>query len=335
MKKLAVTISIILFLSFCALSSLFFDLLHYACQPFNVAKPVKKIVILSQGQKLPAISNKLHKAGIIQYPSKFRLLARLKRFDTRIKAGEYILSSAMPPNRILEILVTGIVRLHKITIPEGCNLYQIALITKKAGLVNIDDFLSFATDTSLAHKMGIEAKTFEGYLFPETYYFPKGVTSKKIISTMVQRFRSIFTPEWKNRAEQLRLSVHEVVTLASIIEKETGAAFERPIISSVFHNRLKRRMRLESDPTVIYGLKEFSGNITRKDLKTPTPYNTYIIKKLPPGPIANPGIESIKAALFPADTRFLYFVSKQNNTHKFSTNFKDHARAVQKYQLLR
>ena len=131
------------------------------------------------------------------------------------------------------------------------------------------------------------------------------------------------------------LSIHQIITIASIIEKETGASFERPVISSVFHNRLKKKMRLESDPTVIYGIKKFNGNITRKDLKTFTPYNTYVIKGLPPGPIANPGIKAINAALFPADTDFLFFVSKKDTTHKFSTNIRDHNKAVRKYQLRR
>ena len=150
---------------------------------------------------------------------------------------------------------------------------------------------------------------------------------------MVKRFWSVFKPEWKNRAKTLGFTIHQVVTLSSIIEKETGAAVERPIISSVFHNRLKRGIRLESDPTVIYGIKDFNGNITRRDLAEKTPYNTYKIKGLPPGPIANAGTKAIEAALYPAETRLLYFVSKKDNTHQFSTNIKDHNRAVRKYQL--
>jgi UPF0755 protein len=184
------------------------------------------------------------------------------------------------------------------------------------------------------HAREIKAETFEGYLFPDTYLFPKDTTSEEIISTMVKRFRSVFKPEWKNRAEALGFSIHQVVTLASIVEKETGVASERPVISSVFHNRLKRKMRLESDPTVIYGIKDFDGNITKKHLAEPTPYNTYVIRGLPPGPIANAGVGAFEAVLFPADTKFLYFVSKKDTTHQFSTNIKDHNRAVRKYQLI-
>ena len=150
---------------------------------------------------------------------------------------------------------------------------------------------------------------------------------------MVQRFRSVFKPEWEERAASFGFTVHEVVTLASIIEKETGATFERPLISSVFHNRLRKKMRLESDPTVIYGIKDFNGNLTRKHLKTRTPYNTYKIRGLPAGPIANPGRASLEAALFPEKTKYIYFVSKKDRTHYFSTNLKEHNRAVRKYQL--
>jgi UPF0755 protein len=195
------------------------------------------------------------------------------------------------------------------------------------------EFISSATDSSFVREEGIDAETFEGYLFPDTYYFSKDVTSEKIISAMVKKFRSVFTSTYKEQAKKLGLSIHRAVTLASIIEKETGDPEERSVISSVFHNRLKKKMRLESDPTVIYGIKDFDGNIKKRHLKTSTPYNTYQIPGLPPGPIANPGKKAIEAALFPADTDFLYFVSKKDNTHMFSTNIRDHNKAVRKYQL--
>ena len=152
---------------------------------------------------------------------------------------------------------------------------------------------------------------------------------------MVDRLWSLISDKWKERAATLGFSMHQVLTLASIIEKETGASFERPMISSVFHNRLQKGMRLETDPTVIYGLKDFDGNLTRKHLTTPTSYNTYKIKGLPPGPIASPGLASIEAALYPTDTEYIFFVSKKDTTHKFSTNLRDHNRAIRKYQLRR
>jgi UPF0755 protein len=310
------------------------DLIIYADKPADT-DPVKKTFILARGQSFLATSERLHKTGLIKHPLKFRLLARLKGFEKRIQAGEYLLSTAMSPNAILEKLVQGKVNLHKITIPEGSNIYQVAAISAEAGFGTKTEFVRLATDSALVHKKGIEADTFEGYLFPDTYYFPKGETSRKIISKMVERFWAKFRPEWILQSQELGFTIHQVVSLASIIEKETGAAFERPIISSVFHNRLKKGMRLESDPTVIYGIKNFDGDLTRKHLTTKTPYNTYKIKGLPAGPIANPGMASLEAALYPADTDYLFFVSKRDATHKFSTNLKDHNNAIRKYQLKR
>ncbi len=332
MRKFLFIILISAFISFSALSCLFLDLLVYADKSAN-ADDSKKVAVIQPGQNLSTIANYLNNTGIIKNPVKFKLLARIKDYDKKIKAGEYLLSSSMSPIKILETMTSGKVRLYKITIPEGYNLKQVASIIAKAKLGTKEDFLKAATDSSFVHKQGINAETFEGYLFPETYHFPKGITPEKIIAAMVERFRLIFNPEWKKRAKDLNLSIHQIVTLASIIEKETGASFERPVISSVFHNRFKKRMRLESDPTVIYGLKNFDGNITRKHLAIKTPYNTYTIKGLPPGPIANPGIKAIEASLYPADTDFLYFVSKKDQTHKFSTNIKDHNKAVRRYQL--
>ena len=332
MKKFGVVVIVVLFLLTMIAASIYLDLLIYADQPAG-SQTTEKLVIVHPGQGFKAFSKRLHASGIIQDRSKFELFAFIKGDDKRIKAGEYSLSSAMAPRKILEVLVSGKVRLYKITIPEGYNLRQIAKLVDHPGLTTETGFLKTATDSALASAMGIDAASFEGYLFPETYYFPKNLAPEKVISTMVNRFWLVFKPEWKEQAQALGLSVHQIVTLASIIEKETGAVFERPIISSVFHNRLQRNMRLESDPTVIYGIKGYDGNITRKHLAMPTPYNTYTIKGLPPGPIASPGIEAIEAALYPADTKFLYFVSKKDKTHQFSTNIKDHNRAVQKYQL--
>jgi UPF0755 protein len=306
----------------------------YAQQPAGQT-PEKILIVIPAGQSLKTTTEVLFKNGIITSPFKFNLVARLKGYDKHLKAGEYALSASMAPIQIMEKLVKGEVELYKITIPEGFNIYQIADLVAEAGFAQNSNFIEAATNAELADRIGINAKTFEGYLFPETYYFPKKVKVETIISTMVDRFWKVFNPTWQQRADQLGFSIHQIVTLASIIEKETGAPFERPVISSVFHNRLKKKMRLESDPTVIYGLENFDGNLKRAHLEAPTPYNTYKIKGLPIGPIANPGAKSLEAALYPADTKFIYFVSKKNKTHQFSTNLKDHNQAVQKYQLHR
>ncbi len=332
MKKFGAIIGITLFFLFSAAACIYMDLLVYTGQP-AATESVERIVMITPGQGFSAFSKHLFDMGIIDHPGKFKLFARVKGYDKRIQAGEYLLSPTMTPRKIFEIIVSGKVRLHKMTIPEGYNLWQVAQIFTEAGFGTKSDFIKVATNADLVRSANIDAETFEGYLFPDTYYFPKDATPEQIVAAMVKRFWSVFKLEWKKQAESLGFSIHEVVTLASIIEKEAGVAAERPIISSVFHNRLKRRMRLESDPTVIYGIKDFDGNLTRKHLARPTPYNTYTIKGLPPGPISNSGIMAIEAALYPADTNFLYFVAKRDNTHQFSTNIKDHNRSVRKYQL--
>ena len=332
MKKLSVVILFVLAFIFIAGVGIYLNIVAYAKKPPNTA-PVEQAVVVQSGQGFKTLSTSLYQKGVILHPVKFRLFARIEGYDKRIKAGEYLLSSVMTPEKILETMVEGKIYLHRLTIPEGYNLKQIARSVENAGFASESDFLKAADDPDLVHAKGIDAQTFEGYLFPDTYYFPRGVTPENIISAMVKRFWSVFKPEWEEKAKTLGLTIHQVVTLASIIEKETAVADERPIISSVFHNRLKRNMRLESDPTVIYGMRDYNGNITRKDLERPTPYNTYIMKGLPPGPISNTGAKAIEAALFPADTKFLYFVSRNDRTHHFSTNFKDHNRAVRKYQL--
>jgi UPF0755 protein len=241
----------------------------------------------------------------------------------------------MTPAQILDMLVQGRSILYRLTIPEGYTIKQVAQEIARQGLGTAEEIQKLATDPMVAQSYAIEAQTLEGYLFPDTYYFPKDVEPLKIIAKMVEHFNTQFQPVWEQRAKELNFSVHQIVTLASIIEKETGAPSERPIIASVFHNRLKKKMRLESDPTVIYGIPKFDGNIKRHHLQTRTPYNTYKIKGLPPGPIANPGSASIEAALYPYETNFLFFVAKKDGTHQFSTNIKDHNRAVRKYQLRR
>ena len=334
MKKILLISSTLLIISLCGLAVFILDLRQYADQPTSLDTK-NRVVNIPSGQTFKVTTDILFKAGIIKNPFKFNIVARLKGYDKQLKAGEYNLAASMPPIKILEKLVKGEVKLYKLTVPEGFNIYQIAELVAQAGFAEQAVFIESATDAAFAREHGITGETFEGYLYPETYFFPKSVSTKTIISSMVKRFRLVFKPEWKEQGKNLGFSIHQVVTLASIIEKETGAPFERPLISSVFHNRLKKKMRLESDPTVIYGLKNFDGNLNRKHIETLTPYNTYKIRALPPGPISNPGSESLEAALYPADTKYIYFVSKKNNTHQFSTNLNDHNQAVRKYQLRR
>ncbi len=332
-KKLIIILTVILIMAGAAVW-LAIDLHRYAASPAG-ALGVHKTVIVPPGQGFKATLTTLNSQNIITDKRRFTLLARYKGVDKKIQAGEYELSGAMTVQKIIDVLVGGKVRLYKFTVPEGFNLRQIAQVIADAGLADAARFHEAATDKTLVQAMGLAADTFEGYLFPDTYHFPKGTQIRKIIATMLQRFQTVFKPQWHARAQELKLTPHQVVTMASIIEKETGAPAERPLIASVIHNRLKKRMRLEVDPTVIYGIPDFDGNLTRKHLRTRTPYNTYVIRGLPPGPIASPGAKALEAALYPAKTDFLYFVSKKDTTHHFSSNIRDHNRAVRKYQLRR
>ncbi len=335
MKKTLLIFGIALLIVIGIAAGLFYELKTFASTPANKSTPEPVVVTVPQGQTLNTTADILYRNNLIKNADKFVLIARFKGYDKRLKAGEYLLSAAMTPLQLLDIMVKGTVKLHKLTIPEGYNLFQIAELVEASNLGTKTGFIQAATNAVRVHQNGLEGKTFEGYLFPDTYFFPKEVSIDSMIAAMVKRFWSIFTPEWQARAKDLGLTVHQVVTLASIIEKETGAAFERPIISSVFHNRLKKKMRLESDPTVIYGIENFDGNLTRKHLTTSTPYNTYKIRGLPIGPIANPGAASLQAALYPDETKYIYFVSRKDTTHQFSTNLKQHNQAVKKYQLRR
>ena len=310
------------------------DLHRFAHRPAD-GEEHSHIVSVAPGESFGMLSARLEKAGVITSDIRFKIIARLSGDDKRLRAGEYALSTAMTPMEIIDILASGKVLLHRLTIPEGYTIDQVAAEVEKAGLASAEEFSRLARNPSLVSELQLDGPSLEGYLFPDTYHFPREVSARGIITTMVNAYQSLVTDEWRNRAHELDLSIHDIVTLASIIEKETGAPSERPIIASVFHNRLKKRMRLESDPTVIYGIESFDGNITRRHLSSATPYNTYVIRGLPPGPIANPGRAALEAALYPAETDYLFFVSKKDGTHYFSKTIAEHTEAVRKYQLRR
>lgn len=322
------------FVLLCGTVSVFlFFILDYAKHPASQKDDRQVSVTIASGHGFKSVSNQLFEQGLIRKKALFDLFARIKGYDRKIKAGEYALSASMTPADILEKLSKGEVILHRLSVPEGYTVMQIALLVEQQGVCSRDKFMQAAGNAEFIKALRLPSDSLEGYLFPDTYHYSKNTSCRDLIRLMVKRFKSVLTDPWKARAEQIGFTVHQVVTLASIIEKETGAAEERPLIASVFHNRLKGGMRLESDPTVIYGIENFDGNLTRKHLKTLTPYNTYMIKGLPPHPIANPGKASLEAALYPADTDYLFFVSRNDGTHVFSKNYSDHLQAVKKYQL--
>lgn len=291
-----------------------------------------RTVYIQKGLGFRVVAENLEKAGVVRDAESFIYAARLLGAYKKVQAGEYDLDSSMTPLAILDALTTGKVKNHLVTIPEGYNIQEVAGVLSAEGLVDPGEFTDRATDRYFVATLGLDGATLEGYLFPDTYSFTRGMSVEEIITKMVEKFKAVYLIEFEERARAKGMSMRTVVTLASIIEKETGASGERDLISAVFHNRLKKRIRLQSDPTVIYAVKDFDGNLTRKHLQAKTPYNTYVNYGLPPGPIANPGKASLQAAISPARADYLYFVSRNNGTHHFSSSLKEHNRAVDSFQ---
>ena len=302
--------------------------------PYKGFLEQERIVVIPRGSNVREIAERLEGAGVIKSALLFRVYARSLRAPL-LQAGEYRFAAPLSIPDVLRRLRIGDVRQIKVTIPEGSDLVQVSILLHDAGLCSIADFFGAVADTTSIADLDPEARDLEGYLMPDTYLLTARSPARRVIGIMVDDAREFWTPKRLARAQELGFSVHEIVTLASLIEKETGNAEERPLVSAVFHNRLKIGMHLMCDPTVIYGvrlLKEFDGVINRSDLAIDSPYNTYRYPGLPPGPITNPGRAALEAALYPADVRYLYFVSRNDGTHVFSETYRNHERAVRRYQ---
>ena len=296
------------------------------------------MVQIEPGSSFKHVADMLEKRGFIASRDGFYLLAWYKNMLDKVKAGAYYISPAMPPERILDIIVSGRPIEYQVTIPEGYNIFQIASILKHSKLIRQkDEFLNAVRDREFLENASIPAESAEGYLFPDSYLIPRGYKAREIAMLMIDRFNQIWRENsFDTRAREINASRHQVVILASIVEEEAMREEERPLIASVFWNRLEKGMPLQADPTVRYGIL-VEQNIRKrrlrwKDLRRNTPYNTYTIKGLPKGPISNPGLASLKAVLYPAKTDYIYFVSRNNGTHKFSATLREHNRAVEKYQ---
>jgi peptidoglycan lytic transglycosylase G len=294
--------------------------------------PVRLVV--APGATAEAIGRRLQALGLVRHPLVFRLLVRSRGLGGQLKAGEYSLKGPMSLEDIVEQLARGDVVRREVTIPEGRTLEEAAALAGTQGIV-VDEFVAAARDPFLIRDLDPEAPNLEGYLYPDTYEIPLTPDpARRLVEKMVQRFREVIAPD-EARIEELGFTLRQVVTLASLVELETARAAERPRIAAVFLNRLQRGMLLQTDPTVIYALKQagrWDGNIRRRDLEIDSPYNTYRRPGLPPGPIGSPGREAIRAVLDPADTRDLYFVSRNDGTHHFSETLGEHNRAVDRYQ---
>lgn len=307
---------------------------HVAFFLLNPVDPgPEKVFTVAPGSGLSQVARQLKAERLIGNARYFVLLARLKGAVTGIQAGEYLFSAPATPGSVLGRLTRGDVRQLTLTIPEGLSLKEIAQSVEDQGTGQAEEFLHLAFDSEFIASLGIEAASLEGYLFPDTYSFAKGTSERQLIRIMVDEIHSHLDAKLLADAEKVGLSAHELLTLASIVQKEAGRIDEMPLISAVYHNRLRRGMRLQADPTVIYGIADFDGNLTRRHLRERTPYNTYRVGGLPPGPIASPGKEALEAAANPTVSDALYFVSRGDGSHVFSGNLRDHNKAVRRYQL--
>lgn len=289
-------------------------------------------VFVPKGSTFPEIEKILTEKSVVRYPLAFRILVIGSMSATKLRHGEYAFPAPPSGLEVWEKLVDGDVAKYQVTIPDGSTLSDIARILGDLELVEPAKFLETARSPVLPGQLGIPADTLEGFLFPDTYILVKDMTPAEIFGVLVRRFRRKFTPEMEEKAADAGFTLEEIVTIASIIEKEAGMDAEKPLVSAVIRNRLSLGMPLQMDPTVIYGLKKFGGSLTKKDLRKNHPYNTYLNRGLPPGPISNPGLTSLIAAVEPADADYLYFVSRNDGSHRFSRTLREHNEAVATYR---
>jgi UPF0755 protein len=303
-----------------------------------VEHDASKVLIVQQGMGTQAIIAKLHQLGIVRNPSVLALYLRATRQSGQLKAGVYKFDSPISPMDAVGKIQRGEVTYERVTIPEGFNRFDIAkTLAKVTGKATEAEFLHLMNDTSSISKLAPQARNLEGYLFADTYNYNAATTPEELIQAMVTRFKEVFTPEWTARASQLGMTIHQVVTYASIVEEEARVSEDRPKISSVIKNRLKKGMPLACDPTFIYAAilaGDYDGNPNQpRHRQRPSPYNTYIFSGLPPGPIASPSRASLEATLYPTDTNYLYFVANGiDGAHIFSSTAAEHEAAVAEYR---
>ena len=309
----------------------FLLLLGYAATPVGKDHD-SQTVDIPRGASFIEIVDILDGAGLIKHRLLFCLLAISQRANGHMKAGEYEFTEATTPLTIIRKMVRGDIKGYLVTFPEDTSLSEVATRLAAYNLVDEKRFMRLATNQEFINSLGIDSTSLEGYLFPDTYLLDRSMESREVIKIMVKRFWKKVTPQMLERARELGFTTQKFVTLASMIGKETADKEEKALISAVFHNRLKKGMKLQCDPTAVYDVSNFRGTVTKRDLLNDTPHNTYRIYGLPPTPIANPGLDSLQAALNPAPVGYLYFVSKNNGTHSFSSNFNAHNQAVSRYR---
>ena len=303
--------------------------------PYKNFSDTEKFLLIPRGASSLEISHQLEREGIVRHWALFLGYVKVCRMSRPLQAGEYRFEEPLSIRQVADRLIRGLVYYHAVTIPEGYSIFEIADLLAQKKLASPETFRAAAGDVRLISDLAPEASSLEGFLFPDTYRFTRGVSEGEMVRLMVDRFRQMYASNFRSEVEQSSMSLSQVITLASLIEKETGLEEERPLVSSVFHNRLRLHIALQCDPTLIYAQRlrgVFHQDILQADLDTPSPYNTYLHPGLPPGPIANPGLWSVQAALKPASSNYLYFVSNNHGGHVFSATLEEHSRAVAVYR---
>lgn len=310
----------------------------------NLGRPYKgytaqeQFVDIPPGTGTAGMARRLADAGVVRSARTFRLAVWLRGSSRRLQAGEYRFDRPMTAAEVVDRIARGEVHVRALTFREGLTIREMASVFEKAGFGSASEFIAASKNVGLVREVDPQASDLEGYLFPDTYTLPRRATAAQLVERMVGRFQKALTPELKGQAAERGLSVRELVTLASLVEKETAKPEERPVVAGVYTNRLRIGMGLQCDPTVIYALMlagRYDGNIRRGDLQIDSPYNTYRYAGLPPGPIAAPGEAALQAAANPADVPYLYFVSRNDGSHVFSTTLEEHNRNVYNYQVRR
>ncbi|PID45157.1 MAG: aminodeoxychorismate lyase [Proteobacteria bacterium] len=301
----------------------------------RVSDTAPKIFEIKKGSSIKRVAAELEKQDIIKPAWQFQLLAKITKQDTKIKAGEFAIEAGMTPQDLLDRFTSGKTISYSTTIVEGFTFRELAKkIQADPNLVKTLSDEDYRYENIMA-KIGSDEKNPEGWFFPDTYHYPRGTTDVDFLRRSHKAMKQFLNEQWENRSTEIPLKKpYDALILASIVEKETGVAEERPLIAQVFHNRLRKGMMLQTDPTVIYGMGErFEGNIRKSDLRRDTPYNTYTRTGLTPTPIATPSADAIKSVMHPGKTDALYFVARGNGTSHFSNSYREHRKAVIKYQL--
>ena len=337
MKKLLLSLLVVVVLVAGGAAASVFYMVNRIQQPYKGFPEPERFVEIPPGTGAAEIRRRLVEAGVVSDELSFRAALMWTGQSRALKAGEYRFDRPMSVVDVVEKLARGDVYGHPITFPEGLTIREMADIVESRGFGKADEFIKAARDGSLVNDLDPAAKDLEGYLFPETYTLPRGTPVATLVSLMVERFRDTYTTLEAKRSGQADLSTRQIVTLASLVEKETGKAEERPLVAAVYRNRLDKNMAMQADPTVVYALVQagtYDGNIRKRDLSFDSPYNTYKYAGLPPGPIASPGRAALEAALAPADVDYLYFVSRNDGSHAFAETLAKHNANVQEYQVL-